>query len=139
MEALDPALREEAYALQTLLGFELTGWGEGRARVELPVRPGLSNRQGLVHGGVHATLLDTAMGFSGCFTGDPSRRVTALTLSLTVNYISQVRGMRLIADATRMGGGRSTFFASATLSDETGHRVATATGVFRYRAADAKT
>jgi uncharacterized protein (TIGR00369 family) len=49
----------------------LTGWREGWARVELPVADVLGNRQGLVHGGVHATLLDTAMGYCGCFTGDP--------------------------------------------------------------------
>jgi uncharacterized protein (TIGR00369 family) len=93
----------------------------------------LGNRQGLVHGGVHATLLDTAMGYCGCFTGDRDRRVMALTLSLTVNYLSQVKGIRLIAEATRTGGGRSTFFASGMLSDDTGVRIATATGVFRYR------
>jgi acyl-coenzyme A thioesterase PaaI-like protein len=57
----------------------------------------------------------------------------ALTLSMTVNYLSQVKGIRLIAEATRTGGGRSTFFASGTLSDDTGVRIATATGVFRYR------
>lgn len=133
MADLDPRLREEAYALQTLLGFDLTGWREGWARVEMPVKPQLANRQGLVHGGIHATLLDTAMGYSGCFTGDPERRVLALTLSLTVNYVSAIKGVRLIAEATRLGGGRSTFFSSARLADDTGETVATASGVFRYR------
>ncbi len=135
MSDLDPALRETAYALQSHLGFDLTGWRDGWARVELPVTPQLSNRQGLVHGGIHATLLDTAMGYCGCFTGDPDKRVMALTLSLTVNYLSQVNGLRLIAEATKTGGGRSTFFASAILRDDTGQDVASATGVFRYRRA----
>jgi uncharacterized protein (TIGR00369 family) len=88
-----------------------------------------------VHGGIHATLLDTAMGYSGCFTGDPERRVLALTLSLTVNYVSAIKGVRLVAEATRLGGGRSTFFSSARLRDDTGETVATASGVFRYRPA----
>jgi uncharacterized protein (TIGR00369 family) len=133
MPELDPRLREEAYALQKHLGFALTGWREGWARVELLVGPHLSNRQGLVHGGIHATLLDTAMGYSGCHTGDPEQRIMALTLSLTVNYINQVSGLRLVAEAVRTGGGRSTFFASGSLRDETGAQIATATGVFRYR------
>ncbi len=135
MEDLDPRLREEAYALQSHLGFELTGWREGRARVEMSVGPHLGNRQGVVHGGIHATLLDTAMGYSGCYTGDPARRVLALTLSLTVNYLGPVGGARLIATGERTGGGRSTSFASGRLEDETGTLIATATGVFRYREA----
>lgn len=134
MSDLDPRLREEAYALQSHLGFDLTGWREGWARVELPVSGHLMNRQGLVHGGVHATLLDTAMGYCGCYTGDPNRRTLALTLSLTVNYISQINGLKLVAEARREGGGRSTFFASATLRDDAGGLIATATGVFRLRA-----
>lgn len=132
---LDPALREADYALQAHLGFALTGWRDGWARVELPVGAHLTNRQGLVHGGVHATLLDTAMGYCGCYTGDPDRRVMALTLSLTVNYISQVNGLRVVAEATRTGGGRSTFFASGHLTEENGALIASATGVFRYRSA----
>ncbi len=133
MSDLDPNLREEAYPLQAHLGFSLTGWRDGWARVELPVTGHLGNRQGIVHGGVHATLLDTAMGYCGAFTGDRDRRAMALTLSLTVNYISQVKGLRLISEASKTGGGRSTFFASGTLRDDTGSLIATATGVFRFR------
>jgi len=129
----DPALRETAYAFQQHLGFDLTGWRKDWARVELPIGTHLGNRQGIVHGGVHATLLDTAMGYAGCYTGDPDARVMALTLSLTVNYLNKASGLRLIAEANRTGGGRSTFFADATLKDETGAVIATATGVFRYR------
>ncbi len=136
MDDLDPNLREGAYPLQAHLGFDLTGWRQGWARVELPVAAFLSNRQGLVHGGTHATLLDTAMGYCGCYTGDRDNRMMALTLSLTVNYLSQVKGVRLIAEATKAGGGRSTFFASGTLRDDTGVQIATATGVFRYRRPD---
>jgi uncharacterized protein (TIGR00369 family) len=82
---------------------------------------------------MHATLLDTAMGFAGCYTGDPERAQMALTLSLTVNYLGQARGALLIADARRTGGGKSTYFAEATVRDETGALIATGTGVFRYR------
>ena len=130
---IDPALIEDPYALQLLLGFAVTGWAEDYARVELPLSERLTNRQGLPHGGIHATLLDTAMGFAGCYTGDPDRRQMALTLSLTVNYLGQARGGKLIAEGWRTGGGKSTYFAEGSISDSTGALVATATGVFRYR------
>ncbi|MBE0452769.1 PaaI family thioesterase [Roseovarius autotrophicus] len=119
--------------LQKHLGYRLVAWAPDFARVELPMAAYLTNRQGLPHGGIHATLLDTAMGFAGCYTGDPERRQMALTLSLTVNYLGQARGTRLIAEARRTGGGKSTFFAEATVRDDTGAVLATGTGVFRYR------
>lgn len=132
-DKIDPALLEEPSALQTHLGYRLTEWRTDFARVELPLTPVLMNRQGLPHGGMHATLLDTAMGFAGCYTGDPERAQMALTLSLTVNYLGQARGALLIAEARRTGGGKSTYFAEATVRDETGSLIATGTGVFRYR------
>jgi len=132
-DKIDPALLEDPSALQTHLGYRLTEWRTDFAQVELPLTPVLMNRQGLPHGGMHATLLDTAMGFAGCYTGDPERAQMALTLSLTVNYLGQARGALLIADARRTGGGKSTYFAEATVCDETGGLIATGTGVFRYR------
>jgi len=132
---LDPRLVEPPYPLQAHLGMEMTGWSEGFARVEMPLAPFLSNRQGLPHGGIHATMMDTAMGYAGCYTGDPARRQMALTLSLTINYLGQPRGTRLIAEGRRSGGGRKTYFAEARMVDDLGTVLATATGVFRYRAA----
>ena len=124
---------EPPSGLQTHLGYRLIAWERDFARVEMPMAPHLMNRQGLPHGGLHATLLDTAMGFAGCYTGDPEQRQMALTLSLTVNFLGQAQGARLIAEARRTGGGKSTFFADATVRDDTGALIATGTGVFRYR------
>lgn len=132
-KGIDPRLAESPSAMQHLLGFELTAWSDGFARIEMPLGDHLMNRQGLPHGGVHATLLDSAMGFAGCYTGDPDRRQMALTLSLTVNFLAQATGDTLIAEGRVTGGGRRTFFAEGRVTDATGALVATATGVFRYR------
>ncbi|APZ53509.1 PaaI family thioesterase [Salipiger abyssi] len=120
-----------AFALH--LGYDLVEWREGYARYEMPIIEAIANRQGLPHGGVHATLLDSAMGLSGCWTGDPDRRVMALTLSLNVQYIGRPAGTRLICEGRKTGGGRSTFFAEGVLTDDTGLLLAKGTGVFRYR------
>lgn len=130
---LDPSLLEAPSALQSHLGYRIIAWSEGFARVELPLLPFLMNRQGLPHGGIHATLLDTAMGFAGCYTGDPARQQMALTLSLTVNYLGQAKGPLLIAEARRTGGGKSTYFAEAEVRDAEGTLIATGSGVFRLR------
>lgn len=126
-------VREEPYPFQRLVGFEITEWSAEGCTLELPLREDLGNRYGLPHGGVHATLLDTAMGFAGSWTGDPERKVMAMTLALSVQYLSRPRGKTLIARARRTGGGRSTFFAEGTVEDEIGELIARGMGTFRYR------
>ena len=130
---IDPRRLETPSALQEHLGFRLTEWREDFARIEQPLAPYLMNRQGLPHGGMHATLLDSAMGFAGCFTQDPTEKQMALTLSLTVNYLAQATGPLLIAEGWRTGGGRKTFFAEGKVTDHKGKTIASASGVFRYR------
>ena len=72
--SLDPALVEDPYPFQEHLGFYLVDWREDYARFELPIREFLGNRYGILHGGVHALMCDTVMGFAGCYTGDPENR-----------------------------------------------------------------
>ncbi|MFX0543572.1 PaaI family thioesterase [Roseovarius sp. S4756] len=131
--AIDPSFLEAPSGLQVHLGYELTEWARDHAVVEMDFAPHLHNRQGLLHGGVHALMLDTAMGYAGCYTGDPAQQQNALTLSMTVNYIGQLKGKRIIATGRRTGGGRRTYFAEAVVTDENGEIAASATGVFRYR------
>ncbi|HSG54836.1 MAG TPA: PaaI family thioesterase [Paracoccaceae bacterium] len=111
----------------------MTGWSDGYSRFELPLAPFLMNRFGIPHGGVHATMLDTVMGFCGCYTGDPDTRQMAMTLSMTVNFAAQAQGNVMIGEGRVTGGGRKTFFAEGTVKDELGTLIATGTGVFRYR------
>lgn len=124
---------EDPYPFQRLVGFDIVEWSADGARLELPLKEDLGNRYGLPHGGVHATLLDTAMGFAGSWTGDPDNRVMAMTLALNVQYLSRPRGQRLIARGWKTGGGRSTFFAEGVVEDDTGELIAKGTGTFRYR------
>lgn len=131
--SLDPALIEDPYEYQKLLGFEIKAWSPDYARFDLPITEKLGNRYGIPHGGVYATLLDTVMGFAACYTGDPDERRLAMTLSLNVNYLAQPAGTVLIAEGRKTGGGRKSFFAEAWITDDTGVKVATGTGVFRYR------
>lgn len=128
----DPLL-EEPYAFSRHIGMRMTAWSEGYAAVDLPVEAFLANRHGNLHGGVHASLLDTVMGYCGCWTGDPARQQLALTLSLNTQYLSRPRGVLLTGEGWKTGGGRSTFFAEGHIKDETGELIAKGTGVFKYR------
>ena len=130
---LDPALVEDHYPFQKHLGFYLTAWSQDYARFDLPIKDFLMNRYGIPHGGVHALMADTVMGYAGCFTGDPDDRQLAMTLNLNVNYVGPLKGEMMIAEGRRTGGGRKTYFGEAEIRDELGNVAARATGVFRYR------
>lgn len=130
---LDPKLIEEPYPFQKHLGFYLTEWRDGQARFDLPLEDFLSNRYGIPHGGVHALMADTVMGYAGCYTGDPDDKKLAMTLNLNVNYVGPLKGKMIIAQGRKTGGGRKTYFAEAEIRDELGNVAARATGVFRYR------
>ena len=51
----------------------------------------------------------------------------------SVNFLGLPEGDLLITQAWRTGGGQSTFFADAKVTDENQTVLASATGVFRYR------
>ncbi|KDB05220.1 phenylacetic acid degradation protein [Defluviimonas sp. 20V17] len=130
---MDPALIEDPYPLQRHLGFRITGWRADWARFEIALEPFLMNRYGIPHGGIYATMLDTVMGYAGCYTGDPAARRLAMTLTLTTSFLARPEGELLIAEGTRIGGGRSTFFAEAEVRDQGGMICAKGSGAFRYR------
>lgn len=124
---------EPHYPFAAHLGYRLTDWTDGYARLMMPIAPFTENRHGAPHGGVHATLADTAMGYAGCWTPDPNQPQMCLTLSLTIQYLSRPEGKTFVAEGRKTGGGRRTFFAEADITDETGHLIAKASGTFRYR------
>ncbi|MBU2981568.1 PaaI family thioesterase [Lentibacter algarum] len=126
-------LIEEPYPFQQTVGFAIEDWRDGNATLRLPLKPHLGNRYGILHGGVHATLLDTAMGFAVSYTGDADNKQLVMTLSLNVNYLGVATGDELIAIGHKTGGGRSTAFAEGRIEDTSGNIIATATAVFRYR------
>jgi uncharacterized protein (TIGR00369 family) len=130
---MDERLREKAYAYAEHIGMEMVDWRAGFSRFEMRLEDYLMNRHDNPHGGVHASLLDTVMGYAGCFTGDPDLRQMCLTLSLNVQYLSRPKGKLLIGEGVQTGGGKSTFFAEGTVTDETGEVIAKGTGVFKYR------
>ena len=126
-------LNEDPSAFQKHLGYHVVRFERGLCEMEMPIAPFLMNRNNIPHGGSYSALLDTAMGFAGSFAGAGAEPNRALTLNLSVNFLAQSTGNTLIARAKRVGGGMKTYFAEATLHDDTGTLIATATGVFKVQ------
>ncbi|MCA0205393.1 MAG: PaaI family thioesterase [Proteobacteria bacterium] len=114
-----------------LLGLKRAHFAEGIARFELEAAAQHMNRMGIPHGGVYATMLDSALGAAGCWAGAPDRFRPAVTLTLNVSFIGRPQGQRLIAEGRRVGGGRSIYFSEGEVRDELGVLVAQATGSFK--------
>ena len=75
-----------------LIGHEVVAWRHGFVEMHLEVRPELCNANGLLHGGVLMTLLDSASGFACTF----NERATARRLSVTPSlYFPSDRHIRV--------------------------------------------
>ena len=120
------------------LGFDLVEWREGFARVAVDLDDRHKNRQGGIHGGVTAALIDAATGFCGIYEPDPEKRRGNVTVSLTVNYTGRPKGIRLTCTAELLRAGRRIYFASALVHDDTGNLIASAEAVYAYVDRDAR-
>ncbi|MBM3559602.1 MAG: PaaI family thioesterase [Alphaproteobacteria bacterium] len=124
--------------LNGVLGFLLTGWEKDYARIEVQVAAQHRNRQGGVHGGVLATLLDATTGFAGIFEPDPAKRRGNATVSLTTSFLGRAKGDRLVCEVRVTGAGRRLYFARGEVRDGEGTVVATAEAVYAYTDIDAQ-
>ncbi|MBO9506721.1 PaaI family thioesterase [Thalassospira sp. A3_1] len=118
--------------LQAYLGYRIVEWEEDRAVVELEIRDHHRNRAGILHGGVIATLMDTASGCAVCYCAVPGNVRKSLTLSLTTNFIGMATGGTVRVEGRKQGGGRKIVFTEATAYNAAGEVIATATGTFKY-------
>jgi uncharacterized protein (TIGR00369 family) len=128
----DPLENETMRGFNVLLGYRLAEWRADFARLELAVEPKHLNRSGVVHGGVLATMLDVALGYSGVFTEEKERVRRAVTLSLTTSFLGQAKSGLLNCVARRRGGGKTIFMATGDVLDESGNPIALGEGTFRY-------
>ncbi len=106
---------------------------EGLARVSLEIEPKHLNRNGTLHGGIHAMMLDAAAGFaaSRLLSGGGPAIVPVVTLTLTTDYVAAVEDGRVEVVGRVAGGGYKIVYADAELRDAEGNLCSRATGVFR--------
>jgi uncharacterized protein (TIGR00369 family) len=110
-----------------LVGFDLVELGEGRASFAMDPAERHYNPLGTVHGGIAATLLDSAMGCAVHTTLGEGERYT--TLELKVNYVRAITEAtgRVIASGSVIHRGGRVATAEARLTDEDGRLLAHAT------------
>jgi uncharacterized protein (TIGR00369 family) len=111
--------------------------GRGMCTVTGQVEPRHLNINSVVHGGVYATILDTAMGAAVLSVLGPGE--TAATTSLYVEFLRAAReGDTLTARGEVLRRGRHLAFAEGNLYGEDGRRLSQARGTWYIWAPEAK-
>jgi uncharacterized protein (TIGR00369 family) len=123
----DLAERMAGTAFNGWLGSSVVAARDGEVEIAMDVEPHHLNLQGLVHGGVIATLLDSAAGMSVRTRISEDRR--HVTAQLNVNYLTPALPGRLVARGTAVRVGVSIAYAESQVVDDRGRVVAKATAV----------
>jgi uncharacterized protein (TIGR00369 family) len=113
------------------LGIVVEEWSPDGARLRLPFAEHLTNDGHAYHGGVVASLVDSAGAASVWAGHDFDKGMRAATVSLTVNYTGAGRDTDLLADAVCVRRGRDLAFSEIRVTDADGRGVASATLVYR--------
>jgi uncharacterized protein (TIGR00369 family) len=121
LERARKAFSSVAYA--KFLGLQLGEIGDGTVSIHLDVRDEFLQNQGVVHGGVVASLIDTASAFAVLTKIELDERVT--TTDLTIHYLRPIKSGRMTATARIVRGGRRLFVISVEVTNA-GVLVATA-------------
>jgi 1,4-dihydroxy-2-naphthoyl-CoA hydrolase len=119
----EPPGREQVDAgFIKLLGLRVEEASGDRVVLTCPVTPDLHQPYGLVHGGVHATMAETAASIGAAlWFGD---RGKVVGISNHTDFLRAVRGGRLRAEATPLARGRTTQLWQVAIGDDQGRLVA---------------
>jgi len=121
---------EEAGGLQITLGYVNRIYAD-RCEALLKLDYRHKNRRNHLHGGVHAAILDSALGYAASRAYDDQASQLVVTLSLNVNYLAATKSDTICATGRSKRAGRSVCFCEGEVTDADGVVLATATGVFK--------
>ncbi len=119
--------------IASLLDFKTTRINDHTLEMEMPNSPLLDNSIGILHGGLTATLLDTAMGTMASLV--PGNKRGAVTVELKVDYLTPGVGELFICRAEVVHNGRQLVRMDGKVRNETGTLIASASGTF-FKLAD---
>ena len=124
------ALRErvEDSPFHAGFGVHVDGAAEGAVQLSWQAGPEHLNLQGLVHGGLLATLADMAMGLAVRSALEGGRR--HVTIELSVRYLRPAHPGAVVAEGRVVRVGRQIAFADAEVRDAAGRSLVRAGGTY---------
>jgi uncharacterized protein (TIGR00369 family) len=111
-----------------LIGMRLVDLRPDEAVISIDMRDELRQPTGVLHGGVTATLIDTAMAFAVRTRLTVSE--TAATVDLTVHYLRPHINGKFTCTAKVVRAGKRIFTVAADVVNEDGQHIATAVSTY---------
>ena len=112
-------------AVARFLGMKLTSLTPGRARVTMTVKPEHVNFNGVVFGGVIASLADYAFSY-----GSNSLNYPSFAVQFNIDFIAGAEvGDKLTAECKVVRSGRRAGISEMKVTNQSGKLIACATGV----------
>jgi uncharacterized protein (TIGR00369 family) len=128
----DLRLRLASSPFHAGLGVEVVDAAAGTVTIAIDVGPERLNLQGLVHGGLLATIADTAMGLAVRTQVEPGRR--HVTIQLGVQYLRAGRPGTIQARGRTIRVGGQVAHAEADVHGDDGRLLARAQGTYSVTA-----
>ena len=127
-EITDAHRQFAANALDTLpfaklIGMRLEALELDKSVISIEMRDDLRQPSGVLHGGVTATLIDTAMAFAVRTRLEP--QAATATINLTVHYLRPHLAGKAVCTARTVRAGKRVFTVSADVHNEEGMLIAT--------------
>jgi len=116
---------------QHFVGIEVLKLGGGKSVLQLELKEHHFNLYGIPHGGVHATLLDIAMGTAASFPDSSGKEVDSVTLNLSVDYIAPPSSRTLTAKGKVTKKGKSIAYCTAEIFDQDKTLIASGRSIFK--------
>lgn len=120
IEKLKEVVNQSPYS--ELLSMKLVDLGPGFSIIEVDIEPKHLNPFGSVHGGMYASIIDSAAYWAAYCNKAEDSGFTSLDLSVT--NLAMAYSGRLTATATAIKEGRSVVLCEVTLTDQTGRIIA---------------
>lgn len=104
------------------MGMEVIDAGEGRSSLRLQAGPELQSIYGMLHGGVAATIMDSACGIALGTLLEAGE--ICVTVDLRINYICNLKEGTLLAEGRVIHRGSQTGVTRAEVRDAAGTMIA---------------
>ena len=111
-----------------MIGMKLVAMQPSEATIEIEMRDQLRQPHGLLHGGVTATLIDTAMAFAVITV--LTKEEKASTVDLNVYYLRPHTEGKVSCTAKIVKAGKRLLTVSAEVANEQGKLIATALSTY---------
>jgi acyl-CoA thioesterase len=110
------------------MGIRLTKLWWGRSEIRIRVNRELTQQAGFAHGGVSASLIDSAVGLALCTMIERGRAIS--TINLQVNFLAPAKPGLLTARGRIVHKGKRTAVGDCHVADEDGKLVSKGTATY---------